>query len=370
MARARDPGRAVRRGSASRRGAERRRREPARGRRPARRRAHYRSAAEKGLLKILSKMGISTLSSYCGAQIFEVLGLGHEVIEHLLRRHRLADRRHRLRGDRRGRARAPPRGVPAEADGDRSRFPTTAGCGSGRRARTTAGRRRWSWRCSRPSRRAARDAYGGFLVKNGSRRPGRPARPAGRPPGRAGAARGGRAGRVDPHPLHLVGDVARRALAGGARDAVDRDEPDGRALQLGRGRRGSAQLPRLRQRGPCGQPDQAGGERALRRHDRVSGARRGARDQDRAGRQARRRRPAPRAQGDRPDRPAAALGARRVADLAAAAPRHLLDRGPGAAHSRPQDGESARAGGREARLGDAAWARSRPAWPRPTPTTC
>ena len=43
--------------------------------------ASYRSAAEKGLLKILSKMGISTLSSYCGAQIFEVLGLGHEIIE-------------------------------------------------------------------------------------------------------------------------------------------------------------------------------------------------------------------------------------------------------------------------------------------------
>ncbi|HET9465982.1 MAG TPA: glutamate synthase central domain-containing protein, partial [Gemmatimonadales bacterium] len=40
----------------------------------------YRTAAEKGLLKILSKMGISTLSSYCGAQIFEALGLGNEVI--------------------------------------------------------------------------------------------------------------------------------------------------------------------------------------------------------------------------------------------------------------------------------------------------
>ncbi|HEV7364584.1 MAG TPA: glutamate synthase large subunit [Gemmatimonadales bacterium] len=43
-------------------------------------RVQYRAAAEKGLLKILSKMGISTLSSYCGAQIFEALGLGHEVI--------------------------------------------------------------------------------------------------------------------------------------------------------------------------------------------------------------------------------------------------------------------------------------------------
>jgi glutamate synthase (NADPH/NADH) large chain/glutamate synthase (ferredoxin) len=47
---------------------------------PAEARSQFRSAAENGLLKILSKMGISTLSSYCGAQIFEVLGLGHEVI--------------------------------------------------------------------------------------------------------------------------------------------------------------------------------------------------------------------------------------------------------------------------------------------------
>jgi glutamate synthase (NADPH/NADH) large chain/glutamate synthase (ferredoxin) len=44
-------------------------------------RHRFRTAAEKGLLKVLSKMGISTLSSYCGAQIFEALGLGPEVIE-------------------------------------------------------------------------------------------------------------------------------------------------------------------------------------------------------------------------------------------------------------------------------------------------
>jgi glutamate synthase (ferredoxin) len=43
-------------------------------------RASYRTAAEKGLLKIMSKMGISTLSSYCGAQVFEALGLGNEII--------------------------------------------------------------------------------------------------------------------------------------------------------------------------------------------------------------------------------------------------------------------------------------------------
>ncbi len=42
---------------------------------------NYIKAVEKGLLKILSKMGISTLQSYRGAQIFEVLGIGPDVIE-------------------------------------------------------------------------------------------------------------------------------------------------------------------------------------------------------------------------------------------------------------------------------------------------
>nr|WDZ67874.1 glutamate synthase [Gracilaria vermiculophylla] len=41
---------------------------------------NYRSAIEMGLLKILSKMGISLLSSYHGAQIFEILGLGKDVV--------------------------------------------------------------------------------------------------------------------------------------------------------------------------------------------------------------------------------------------------------------------------------------------------
>jgi glutamate synthase (NADPH/NADH) large chain/glutamate synthase (ferredoxin) len=44
--------------------------------------SNFRAAAEKGLLKILSKMGISTLQSYAGAQIFEAIGLGAEVMNH------------------------------------------------------------------------------------------------------------------------------------------------------------------------------------------------------------------------------------------------------------------------------------------------
>jgi len=42
---------------------------------------NYRKAVENGLLKILSKMGISLLSSYQGAQIFEAMGLGSEVVD-------------------------------------------------------------------------------------------------------------------------------------------------------------------------------------------------------------------------------------------------------------------------------------------------
>jgi len=43
--------------------------------------ANLLKAFGKGLLKIMSKMGVSTVASYTGAQIFEALGLGPEVIE-------------------------------------------------------------------------------------------------------------------------------------------------------------------------------------------------------------------------------------------------------------------------------------------------
>ena len=43
--------------------------------------AAYRKAVAKGMLKVMAKMGISTLQSYKGAQIFEALGLKDEVID-------------------------------------------------------------------------------------------------------------------------------------------------------------------------------------------------------------------------------------------------------------------------------------------------
>ncbi len=71
---------------------------------------HYIKAVSKGLLKVMSKMGISTYQSYCGAQIFNAIGLAEtfldkyftgttsttegvglaEVSEETVRRHRIA----------------------------------------------------------------------------------------------------------------------------------------------------------------------------------------------------------------------------------------------------------------------------------------
>src|SRR5258708_17170205 len=42
---------------------------------------HYKKSVNKGLLKVISKMGISTLQSYRGAQIFEAIGLNKDLID-------------------------------------------------------------------------------------------------------------------------------------------------------------------------------------------------------------------------------------------------------------------------------------------------
>ena len=44
-------------------------------------RKNYRRGVRKGLLKILSKMGISCITSYRGAQLFETVGLGSEITD-------------------------------------------------------------------------------------------------------------------------------------------------------------------------------------------------------------------------------------------------------------------------------------------------
>ncbi|MEQ1871085.1 MAG: glutamate synthase large subunit [Vicinamibacterales bacterium] len=42
---------------------------------------NYLKALNKGILKVMSKMGISTLQSYCGAQVFEAIGLDRSFVD-------------------------------------------------------------------------------------------------------------------------------------------------------------------------------------------------------------------------------------------------------------------------------------------------
>ena len=164
---------------------------------------NYVKAAGKGILKVMSKMGISTVASYTGAQIFEAVGLAAVARRRVLHRHRVADRGHRPRRDR-GRGRA--RGTASRSrTGPRSS--RTASC---RSAASTSGAARASTTSSTPrpssscSTRRAAGRYDVFkeytrLVDDQSQ-PARDAARAVRAARRrapAGADRGGRAGRGD-----------------------------------------------------------------------------------------------------------------------------------------------------------------------------
>jgi glutamate synthase (ferredoxin) len=79
----------------------------------------YIKALNKGVLKVMSKMGISTLQSYRGAQIFEAVGLEKDFVERYFHAHRLAHRRRRHRRDCRGGGRAAHPRVPGTSVADR-----------------------------------------------------------------------------------------------------------------------------------------------------------------------------------------------------------------------------------------------------------
>ena len=112
---------------------------------------------------------------------------------------------------------------------------------------------------------------------------------------RAGADRRGRAGLGDREALRDRRDVVRLDLEGSAREPRHRDEPHRRQVEHRRGRRGRRPLRPRRERRPAPLGDPPGGVRALRRDVGVPRQRRRPPDQDGAGRQARRGRPAARA---------------------------------------------------------------------------
>ena len=316
----------------------------------------YIKAIDKGLLKVMAKMGISTYQSYCGAQIFDAIGLKSdfvaryftgtattiegagcaEIAAETVKRHRDAF------GD-----------SPVLAEFARSRrrlrlpFPRRTACLALRDRLDAAacGARQ----CARPVSRlrpAGEPGRGGahhhplplpHQVGRGGRAP-------------ACGPRGGRAGQGDRQALRHRRHELRLDQPRGAHDARHRHEPHRRPLEHRRRRRGSRPLQAAGQRRFHALGDQAGRLGPLRRDRGVSGQLRHDADQDGAGCQARRRRPAARPQGRRDHRPRAPFDARRRPHLAAAAPRHLFDRGPGAAHLRPQERQPDRHGLGQARL--------------------
>ena len=199
----------------------------------------------KGLLKTISKMGISTIPSYCGAQIFEAIGLSRELVERyftgtasriggigieVLARDTLA--RHA-------------RAYPGTQDG---LLPVT-GLYAWRR---DGEHHQWNPETIALLQHAVRhggcetyEEYAQLVNDDSARRSTlrglmrfREAADGGVPLEEVEPAQG------DREALLHRRDVARLALARGARDARDRDEPDRRPLEHRRGRRGSGALRR------------------------------------------------------------------------------------------------------------------------------
>ena len=162
--------------------------------------ARYIHALEDGLLKVMSKMGISTMQSYRGAQIFEAVGLDRDARRAPLHRHAVADRRRRARPSSAARR---SRATTAASASRRRRSPTScrsaASTSGGAAASRTSGTRRRSRRCRPRCGSATRAKFAEFerLCDDEDARARHAARAArARRAATAGPARRGRAGRA------------------------------------------------------------------------------------------------------------------------------------------------------------------------------
>ena len=248
---------------------------------------NYLKALGKGVMKVMSKMGISTVASYTAAQAFEAIGLDRDVVdeyfagtpsqlggvgldviaEEVKQRHRRAypenptERVHR-RLDVGGE-------YAFRREGELHLFTPEVVFLLQHSTRT--GRydvfQQYSEEVDRLSREGG-TLRGLFELEDGTTP--------------AGPARRGRVRRLDRHPVQHRRNELRLHLGRGARNHGDRDEQPRRAVQLRRGRR--RRRPALR---PAqAQRRQTGGVRPIRGHQRLSGERVGHSDQDGAGRQA------------------------------------------------------------------------------------
>ena len=209
-------------------------------------RLNYIKALNKGILKVMSKMGISTLQSYCGAQIFEAIGLEQAFVDRYFTW--TASRIGGVGIDviARGSARSATSGRSRRAAGAPTSSTRAANTSGAATANCTCSTRRRSTSCSTRRAAASTRIYRDYtkLVNDQSRaarHAARAARLQGRP--RADPARRSRAGRSHPQALRHRRDVVRLDQPGSARDDRDRDEPAGRQVEHRRRRRGSRALP-------------------------------------------------------------------------------------------------------------------------------
>ena len=310
---------------------------------PKKRGGHYIKAVVKGVVKVMSKMGICTIDGYRGAQIFEALGLESGAGRPLLHRHGLARRRRRHGCDRRGDAAAPTGPFPRPR----------------RATRTLATGGQYQWRSDgehhnfnpltvHKLQMACRTGnYGAYqeystLIDIAGPSP---------------VTLRNLLDFVAPQPVPIdevesVESICKRFKTGAmSYGSISPEAHEALAIAMNRigGKSNSGEggedparyIPNAERRSAI-QRHQAGRVRPLRRHQLLSEQRPGDPDQDRPGREAGRRRPVAGPQGLPLDRPRAAFDARRGADLAPAAPRHLLHRRPGRADLRPEERQPAR----------------------------
>ncbi len=304
----------------------------------------YRTGVAKGMLKVMAKIGISTLHSYKGAQIFEAVGLRDEVIERsfvgtasriqgvnfdilaeeALRRHEIGypeqptfklpvlpnpgEFHWRAEGERHM---WNPQGIAdiqvAARTGDQGRLPTFCGphqsrlpnpLPASRFAHLQVRRERWS---DSDRRRAASARNRQTLL----------------------------------HRSHVV----RFDLARSPRNTRHRDEPPRRQKQHGRRRRRPGPFRAAAQRRLQAFVHQASRLRAIWRNDQLPDERRRDSNQNLARCQAGRRGRTARAQSQRKHRPYSTFDARCRTDQPAAASRHLFDRGSQATDPRSEKRE-------------------------------
>ncbi len=311
------------------------------GMHPANAVANYIKACGKGVLKVMSKMGVSTVASYTGAQIFEAIGLGQDLVDEyftgtvsrlggigldelaseVAARHAAAhpsrpeERVHRtleLGGEYQWRR-----------EGEHHLFnpETVFKLQHGTRARRYDIFKQYTKLVDDQSKRLA-TLRGLFELRVGARLP------------------------VPIEEVEPIEDIVKRFSTGAmSYGSISAEAHETLAIAMnriggksntGEGGEDAERYVPLPERRLEAVGHQAGGVGPLRRDERVPAQRRRPPDQDGAGREARRGRPAARPQGLPVDRQDPALHAGRGPDLAAAPPRHLLHRGSEAAHPRPQ----------------------------------